>query len=160
MGWIQWIVGIALALVLLVVGAGQLGLLSGRTPQDLGVRDGKLARPSKTDNSVSSQARLWPGEPAQAAHIDPIVLPAGVQGQAAMRKLEALVASTPGMKVVQSKPDYLHAQCTTPLMKYVDDLELWFDGSVVQVRSASRVGRKDFGVNRARVEALRANFSR
>lgn len=160
MGWIQWIVGIALALMLLALGAGQLGLLSGRVPNDLGVRDGKLARPSNTDNSVSSQAKLWPGETAQASHIDPIALPSGTQGPDAMRKLEALVAAMPGVKIVQSKPDYLHAQCTTRLMKYVDDLELWFDGRVIHVRSASRVGRKDFGVNRARVEALRATFSR
>ena len=42
-------------------------------------------------------------------------------------------------------------------MKFVDDAEFWFDpaNSVVQVRSASRIGRKDFGVNRARIEAIR-----
>jgi uncharacterized protein (DUF1499 family) len=42
-------------------------------------------------------------------------------------------------------------------MKYVDDAEFWFDpgASVVQLRSASRLGRKDFGVNRARIESIR-----
>ena len=46
----------------------------------------------------------------------------------------------------------------TKLLKFVDDFEVWFDptAGVVQVRSASRIGRKDLGVNRARVEALRA----
>jgi uncharacterized protein (DUF1499 family) len=46
-------------------------------------------------------------------------------------------------------------------MKFVDDLELWFDpvNQTVQVRSASRVGRKDFGVNRQRVEALRSGLA-
>ncbi|WP_374412913.1 DUF1499 domain-containing protein [Hydrogenophaga sp.] len=45
-------------------------------------------------------------------------------------------------------------------MKFVDGLELWVDpvNQVVQVRSASRVGRKDFGVNRQRVVALRAGL--
>ncbi|GAB2902908.1 hypothetical protein GCM10027046_35250 [Uliginosibacterium flavum] len=51
--------------------------------------------------------------------------------------------------------------CTTPWLKFVDDLELWFDPAkqVVQVRSASRVGRKDFGINRQRVESLRAGLA-
>ena len=45
-------------------------------------------------------------------------------------------------------------------MRFVDDLELTFDekAGVLHVRSASRLGRRDFGVNRARVEALRARI--
>ncbi len=45
-------------------------------------------------------------------------------------------------------------------MKYTDDVEFWFDpaAGVVQVRSASRVGRKDFDVNRQRVELVRARL--
>ena len=45
-------------------------------------------------------------------------------------------------------------------MKFVDDTEFWYDpaAQVVQVRSASRVGRRDFGVNRARVESIRAQL--
>jgi uncharacterized protein (DUF1499 family) len=60
--------------------------------------------------------------------------------------------------VVKSEPDYLYAQYTTPLMKYVDDVEFWFDpaNAVVQVGSASRIGKSDLGANRKRVEALRA----
>ena len=58
---------------------------------------------------------------------------------------------------VESRGDYLYAQYTSRLMKFVDDVEFWFDpaAGVVQVRSASRLGEKDFGVNRARVESIR-----
>ena len=66
------------------------------------------------------------------------------------------------VKIVQDLGDgYLYAQCTSRWMKFVDDLELWYDpvNQVVQVRSASRVGRKDFGVNRQRVERLRAGLA-
>ena len=51
-------------------------------------------------------------------------------------------------------------QFTTKMMKFVDDAEFWFDprANVVQVRSASRLGRQDFGVNRARIEAIRARL--
>jgi len=63
-----------------------------------------------------------------------------------------------GAKVVKSEPGYLYAQFTSKLMKYVDDVEFWFDpaANVIHVRSASRVGRGDLGVNRKRIEAVRA----
>ena len=67
----------------------------------------------------------------------------------------------PGAEVVKSEPDYLYAQYTTRLMKYVDDVEFWYDPAkqVVQVRSASRLGSRDFGVNRARVDAIRLRLA-
>ena len=73
-------------------------------------------------------------------------------------KLKQVVAAMEGAEIVQSDTDYLYAQYTTRLMKYVDDVEFWYDptASVIQVRSASRVGRGDMGVNRARIEAVRA----
>ena len=63
-----------------------------------------------------------------------------------------------GAKVVKSESDYLYAQYTTPLMKFVDDVEFWYDpdARVIQVRSASRIGKGDMGVNRKRIEAVRA----
>jgi uncharacterized protein (DUF1499 family) len=47
-------------------------------------------------------------------------------------------------------------------MRYVDDVELYYDepAGLVHVRSASRLGRRDFGVNRKRVEELRAALMR
>jgi uncharacterized protein (DUF1499 family) len=149
---------LAAALVGLALVGGRLGWLSGRPPLDLGVKDGKLKAPSKTDNSVSSQARAWPGDTAQAAYIDPIAIAASDHdGSATLRRIEAAVAAIPGTQVVSSKPDYVYAQSTTKLLRYVDDMEFWLDAParVIHVRSASRLGRKDFGVNRARVEAIR-----
>jgi uncharacterized protein (DUF1499 family) len=74
-----------------------------------------------------------------------------------MAKLRRIVEAMPGAQVVQSRDDYLYVQFTTRWMKFVDDAEFWFDpvAGVVQLRSASRVGRKDFGVNRARIESIR-----
>jgi uncharacterized protein (DUF1499 family) len=141
--------------------AGQLGWLSGRMPEDLGVKDGRLKPPSVTPNSVSSQAALHPDHPMRAyAEIAP--LPLNGDGPATMARLRQLLQAMPGVKIVRGNGDgYLYAQCTTRWMKFVDDLELWVDpvNNVVQVRSASRVGRKDFGVNRERVETLRAGLA-
>jgi len=69
----------------------------------------------------------------------------------------AIVQATAGAEVVQSDPGYLYARYTSRLLKFVDDVEFWFDpaSNVIQVRSASRIGRSDMGVNRKRVEAVR-----
>ena len=59
------------------------------------------------------------------------------------------------------RDDYLYAQFTTMVLGFVDDVEFWFDPQqrVLQLRSATRVGRKDFGVNRARIETIRQRLS-
>lgn len=161
MTWLKWLVGVPLGLALLAVAVGQFGLLAGKQPLDLGVRDGKLKRPSPTPNSVSSQARLWPGDETQAAYIEPLALPKGLDGPQTLARLRSIVEGMSGARVVEARGDYLYAQFTTKLMRWVDDVELWFDpgAGVVQVRSASRVGRKDFGVNRSRIEAIRSALS-
>ena len=148
------VLAVALAL------AGQLGLLKGTPPNNLGVRDGRMKAPSGGPNSVSSQAALYPEHPMREyAQIAPLAL-RGDAG-ATMAKLRAIVAAMPGATIVKSDGDYLYAQFTTRLMGFVDDTEFWFDpaSGVIQVRSSSRVGRKDFGVNRARVEAIRAQLA-
>ena len=60
--------------------------------------------------------------------------------------------------LIRAESNYLYAEFRTPLMRYVDDVELYYDerAGLVHVRSASRLGRRDFGVNRKRVEELRA----
>jgi uncharacterized protein (DUF1499 family) len=73
-----------------------------------------------------------------------------------MDAVRAAVQAMPRTTVVSEKSNYLHAEFRTKLMRYVDDVELFFDGQVVQVRSCSRLGRRDFGVNRKRIEAIRA----
>ena len=147
-------------LPLLILGAGQLGALSGQAPTDLGVRNGRLKAPSNTPNSVSSQADLWPGHPQQAsARIPPIELRGGdVDGQATLARVRDAALALPGAALVEQRPGYLYLRFTTRWLKFVDDAEFWFDpqARVIQVRSASRIGSGDLGVNRARVEAIRA----
>lgn len=154
---------IALALLgLLVLGGaaalagGPLGWWQGQPPTDLGVIDGRLKAPSKTANSVSSQALLYPGHPMQQAAM---ILPLALKGDAAttLARLRQVIAAMPGAELVNQRPDYLSARFRSRLMGFVDDAEFWADPTegVIQVRSASRLGRKDFDVNRQRIEALR-----
>ena len=154
---LKWVVIVLLVVALGAIGAGQAGLFQSTAPNDLGVRDGRLKPPSNTDNSVTSQAALYPDHP-QRAYSDVAPLPLRGAGPATIAKIKAVVAAMDGAQVVKSDPDYLYAHYTTRLMRFVDDVEFWYDptAGVIQVRSASRVGKGDMGVNRKRVEAVRA----
>lgn len=160
MSWMRWLGVVVIGLPLAVLAAGQIGLLRGKAPGGLGVRDGKLKRPSYTPNSVSSQADSHADHPMRDyARIAP--LNAGTDAAAAMARLRQVIQTMPGASIVESKPDYLYVQFETRLLKFVDDAEFWYDpaAQAIQLRSASRIGRKDFGVNRQRVEAIRAAFA-
>ena len=156
---IAYIAGLIMVLAVLLVAAGQLGFLAGQAPPDLGVHQGRLKPPSLTPNSVSSQAALYPDNP-QRAYADVAPLHYTGDGKAAMARLAGSVSRMPRTTVVTSEPGYLYAQCRTPLLGFTDDLEFYLDApaGVIQVRSASRLGKGDLGVNRKRVEALRQQF--
>jgi uncharacterized protein (DUF1499 family) len=144
---------ILLAIALALVVAGQLGVLRGQRPADLGLRDGRLKPPTPTPNAVSSQA-------ADAAHrVEPLHY-AG-DGDAAFARLRDLVAGWPGAVIVSEVDGYLHAEFSTRWLRFVDDVELALDrpAGVIHVRSASRLGYSDLGTNRRRVEAIRERFA-
>jgi uncharacterized protein (DUF1499 family) len=145
---------VALALII----AGQLGLLRGKAPLDLGFKDGKLKRISRTPNSVSSQADLWPDD-RQKDYSAIAPFKATGDGSAEMNKIADALKAMPRTVIVTQTPSYIYAQSSTALLKFTDDIEFALDAAagVIHVRSASRLGRKDFGVNRARVEAIRAS---
>jgi len=123
-------------------------MLDWRRPTNLGVKDGRLAPCRSTPNCVSSQA-----DPADREHY---IAPITFRGRTA--ELRRAVEAMPRSTVIAADRNYLYAEYRTPLMRYVDDLELYYDerAGLVHVRSASRLGRRDFGVNRKRVEELRA----
>ena len=157
MSILKWPSVLLVMAVVAVVGAGQAGLFRGSPPTNLGIHGGKLTPPSATDNSVSSQAALYPDHPRrQSAQITP--LPLRGDGPGTLARIKSVIEAMAGAKVVKSESDYLYAQYTTPLMKFVDDVEFWYDpdARVIQVRSASRIGKGDMGVNRKRIEAVRA----
>jgi uncharacterized protein (DUF1499 family) len=126
-------------------------VFSWKRPGNLGVRDGRLAPCRRTPNCVSSQA-----DPADRRHY---IAPLAFQGPPAdaIASLRRAVEAAPGARVVRATPDYLYAEFRSRMMRFVDDVEFSLDpgGGVIHVRSAARMGIRDFGVNRARVESLR-----
>ena len=127
---------------------------SGRRPRDLGVKDGRFtAVPTWKPNWVSSQV-----EPTDAHYVAPLKF--SRDARAAMQRLTKVVQGLPRAQIVEQKDDYVYAEFSTPLMGYVDDVEFHCDGKAIHARSSSRLGVRDFNVNRKRVEAIRAAFEK
>jgi uncharacterized protein (DUF1499 family) len=151
---------IVIVLVVILLLAAQFGLLSGKQPNNIGVTSEQLKPPSKTRNSVSSQAHLHADHvQLQYASIEPLPFKNNNAANS-MQVLVSVLKSTPGVTIVDAKPDYIYAHAKTKVLKFIDDMEFWVNPAkgVIDVRSASRLGREDFGVNRARVEAIRAAY--
>ena len=79
----------------------------------------------------------------------------------AIDRLYGLIEAMPRTKVIRSTPNYLHAEFQSVLFKFVDDVEFAYEDAsgMIHIRSASRVGYWDFGVNRRRVERIREEFN-
>ena len=76
----------------------------------------------------------------------------------AIGRLKMAIGAMPRMRIVTETEDYIHAEATSRLFRFVDDVEFFVDrkARVIHFRSASRVGHSDFGVNRTRMERIRA----
>lgn len=125
-----------------------------KRPTNLGAMDGRLAACPDTPNCVSTQAT------DVRHHIEPIAFDGDARD--ALVRLEAAMGTIPRMRIVTEKEDYIHAEATSRIFRFVDDVECFLDRDtkVIHFRSASRVGRSDFGVNRARMEQIRAAFAK
>ena len=111
----------------------------------------RLAPCPDSPNCVSSLA-------TDATHaIDPLPLPP----ENPIDVVRQIVESFPGTRVVTADDRYLHATFTSRVFRFVDDVEFLVDeaAGVLQVRSASRLGYGDMGVNRGRVEEIRARLA-
>ena len=146
------IAGAAAGLALHVLTTTGDTVFSGKRPDYLGVKDGRLPRCKRTPNCVSSQADASDTE----HHIVPIKFKGStLDAIAAVRKA---VLSMDRATVLRHEANYLYAEFRSKVMGFVDDVEFTYDekAGVIHVRSAARLGRRDFGVNRKRVEAIRS----
>ena len=127
---------------------------SGTMP-DLGIKNSKLAPCPKTPNCVSSQAH------DEEHYIQPIIY-SGTQQEAHDRLLQIIEAEK-RTNILTDQEDYIRVEFTSALFRFVDDVEFYFpqekaDETVIHIRSASRVGSSDLGVNRKRMERIRSKF--
>ena len=127
----------------------------GGRPSTLGVKDGKLSGPKQTPNSVvSDSVAITP-----PAYVAPIAFTG--DPKVAMTQFTAIVKAMEGATLITTEDAYLCAEFKSKTMRYTDDFEARVDAAAnaIHVRSASRLGKRDFDVNRQRVEIIRAKFA-
>ncbi|MEL6580051.1 MAG: DUF1499 domain-containing protein [Cyanobacteria bacterium J06621_12] len=126
-----------------------LSLYSAPAWADTGLIDGHLSPCPSSPNCVISQ------DGDEEHSLEPIAY----QGDRAAAKetLLKVLSVVPRTEVIEQTDDYIHTESTSRIFKFVDDAEFYFpeDKQVIQVRSASRVGESDLGVNRRRIEQIR-----
>lgn len=125
---------------------------AGKPPTDIGVHGGRLAPCPDSPNCVSSL------DGGTQHPIDPI----GFTGETAIaiKTMQQVIMGMSGAHIVTDTPEYIHAEFKSRIMGFVDDVEFYFPGdSIIHVRSASRVGYSDLGVNRKRIETIRQLFA-
>lgn len=123
------------------------------TTTDLRGHDGRLPPCPARHNCVSSQSE-------DVRHrIEPLHYTTSLQE--AQEKLLIILRSMRRTSIIVTNDYYVHATCDSFLFRFVDDVEFYFDAEekTIHVRSASRLGYYDFGVNRRRVDHIRNLFS-
>lgn len=137
---------------ILIIGCMMFFSCAGQRPENLGLHKDQLADCPGKPNCVSSQSQ-------DETHLLPVFRYQGKK-KTAFKRLKKIITSLDGMTIVTESDNYLHIECKSAIMGFVDDLEFYFSKkNVIQVRSASRLGYFDFGVNRKRVEKLRGLFT-
>lgn len=142
---------LAFVVVAVVVGFVFLTVTSGR-PSNLGVLDGRLAPCPDSPNCVSTQAQ----DPEHS--IAPLVFQGDVT--TALETLSEIVGQLPRTRVTEKSENYLCVEFRSALFRFVDDVEFFAepDSGRIHMRSASRIGYSDLGVNRDRIELIRRLF--
>lgn len=148
MSMVRWILVVIIAML---IGFFVYVEMNNEMPQDLGVNEGLLLPCPDTPNCVSSQA-----DTADEEHyVEPILYRGGVKE--AQLAVEQLFLAQPNTRIVDSRLGYSHIVVDSRLFGFTDDVELYFPeaDSVMHIRSASRVGYDDLGVNQERVRQIR-----
>ncbi len=136
----------------LAVAGGSMFHFAGDRPTNIGIVSNHLQSCPESPNCVSSQSL------DEEHHIEPIELRGN--SRRAMQALKHAIDDSERAEVLKSEDNYLYAEFTSKLMGFVDDVEFFIneDERTIEVRSASRMGESDLGVNRKRVEALRQQY--
>jgi uncharacterized protein (DUF1499 family) len=148
---VKWIVLVVAMLIVVFLGTGVALSLKSREGSAPGLSDGSLTPCPDTPNCVCSECEQG------AAFVLP--LPCEGDPDASWMQVQLALLDLGG-EIVLVENGYLAATFQSPLLRFVDDVELRQDRltGVIHIRSASRVGRSDLGKNRERVEAIRSRF--
>tara|TARA_R110001606_G_scaffold39504_1_gene108879 strand:+ start:757 stop:1212 length:456 start_codon:yes stop_codon:yes gene_type:complete len=146
---VRWIIAL---IVVLLVGFFSYVTISNKLPEGLGVTEGELLSCPPSPNCVSTQA--------STEDVDHYIEPIVYTGDRMKTQLliESFILNKGNAHLVSSTLGYVHFEVKSPLIGYIDDVEFYLPAadSVVHIRSASRIGYSDFGVNRERVRQIQS----
>lgn len=125
---------------------------SGTPPKNLGLHDNQFSPCPSSPNCVSSFASEDPHQ------IEAIALTS--KPDKAFHALHSQLLNAKRVNVKEANYPYLYAEFTSSIMGFVDDVEFYFKENRIEVRSASRIGYSDLGVNRKRIEAIRTMLNK
>lgn len=138
---------IGLAVVAAVAG---FAIWRNLNPVEIGIKDGQLRPCPDRPSCVSSQA----AEPGQKVDPFPVIGSARLS----LDLLESIILENPSAEISDKTERYLRAVYRSKVFGFRDDVEFLVVGGQVEVKSVSRLGYYDFGVNRGRVEAIRSAY--
>ena len=129
-------------------------LILAGVPDNLGLKNQMLSQCPGTPNCVSSQ------EKNSKKRIQPIIIEDSIEQ--AKERIYKVINSMRGTRIITQDIVYWHVEFTTQLLRFIDAVEFYFDESqsLIHVRSASRQGYWDLGVNRRRMETIRSKFEK
>ncbi|MEP1448575.1 MAG: DUF1499 domain-containing protein [Paraglaciecola sp.] len=132
-----------------------LGTGCASTPPPLGVKNGQLTPCPDKPNCVNSYTS------DKAQYVAPIQLTGTTQS--IKNNILTALKEMPNSTVTATQVNYVRVEFTSSIFRFVDDVEFYFPDTnttetTVHLRSASRVGYSDFGVNRKRIQNIRDQF--
>jgi len=132
----------------------EIRLILTDVPYNLGLNNKLLSPCPETPNCVSSQEKY------SQNRIQPITFEDSLEQ--AKKRIYRVINSMRGTRIISKEVLYMHVEFTSKVLRLIDDVEFYFDGSqaLIHVRSASRWGYWDLGVNRRRVESIRSEFKK
>ncbi|MGK7933084.1 MAG: DUF1499 domain-containing protein [Microcystaceae cyanobacterium] len=124
-------------------------IFAGNPPKNIGISKGHLSACPASPNCVLSQ------DPDASHAIEPISYQS--DRNTAKETLLKVLSVVPNTTVIEDDGDYIRAQSVSRIMGFIDDLEFYFapNEKIIHIRSASRLGESDLGVNRRRLEQIR-----
>ena len=143
-----------IAALVIIIGAILIVFsVASRKQPELGLHNGQLSPCPETPNCVCSEYQV------ESAFVEPLTYT--TTAEQAWVKIKQVISETGGSVIIEDA-DYLRVVYETPLLRYVDDVEFRQDKNLqrIHVRSASRVGGSDLGVNRKRVEKIKIMFNK
>lgn len=127
-----------------------------KRPTNIGIIDSpegkKLTKCPETPNCLSSHYSA-----DKEHYVEPLAYK--MPKDQAKKLIVSIIKKTPSAELITNEDNYVYAEYTSALLKFVDDVEFDFNQEgKVHIRSASRLGRKDFGVNSKRIEEIKFRF--